>query len=128
AGLPGLNYSGVMGWEAHAATTLDPAKKREVITRDIGRLVGSAEKFREAGLPASIVSCGGTGTYWVTGTIPGVTEIQAGGGIFNDVHYDEHYGLPGHEFAMTVIATVTSRPTPTRIITDSGEKTMSSKQ
>src|SRR5262245_48304859 len=29
---------------------------------------------------------------------------------------------------MTMITTVTSRPTPTRIIYDSGEKTMSSKQ
>jgi D-serine deaminase-like pyridoxal phosphate-dependent protein len=31
-----------------------------------------------------------------------------------------------HEFALTVLATVTSRPTPTRIICDAGKKTMSS--
>ena len=29
--LPGLKPSGVMGWEAHATTVLDPAKKREVV-------------------------------------------------------------------------------------------------
>ncbi|HZQ99497.1 MAG TPA: DSD1 family PLP-dependent enzyme [Chloroflexota bacterium] len=128
ADLPGLQYAGVMAWEAHATTILEPAKKRAVIEESVGGLVETAKMARAAGLPADIVSCGGTGTYWVTATIPGVTEIQAGGGIFNDVHYSEHYGLPGHEFAMTVVSTVTSRPTPTRIITDAGEKTMSSKQ
>jgi D-serine deaminase-like pyridoxal phosphate-dependent protein len=126
--MPGLQYSGVMAWEAHATTILEPEKKRAVIEESVGGLVETAKMCRDAGLPADIVSCGGTGTYWVTATIPGVTEIQAGGGIFNDVHYAEHYGLPGHEFAMTMISTVTSRPTSTRIITDSGEKTMSSKQ
>lgn len=128
ASLPGLRYSGLMAWEAHATTILDPDKKREVIYRDIGRLVDSAERCRAAGLPANIVSCGGTGTYWVTCTVPGVTEIQAGGGIFHDIHYAEHYGVPNHEFAMTIVATVTSRPTPTRIVTDAGHKTMNGNQ
>jgi D-serine deaminase-like pyridoxal phosphate-dependent protein len=123
ASLPGLRYSGVMAWEAHATTILDEVKKREVITRDIGRLVASAELCRDAGLPVSIVSCGGTGTYWITCTVPGVTEIQAGGGIFHDIHYAEHYGVDG-EFAMTIMATVVSRPTSTRIIVDAGHKTM----
>ncbi len=46
ANLPGLRYSGVMGWEAHATTILDPTEKRAVITRDIGRLVASAERAK----------------------------------------------------------------------------------
>ena len=125
--LAGLKPSGVMGWEAHATTVLDPAKKREVVEKAVGGLVETAKMIRSAGMPAPIVSCGGTGTYWVSATIPGVTEIQAGGGIFHDVHYSEHYGVD-HEFAMTMMTTVTSRPNPTRIICDSGEKTMSSKQ
>lgn len=128
ASLPGLRYSGLMAWEAHATTILDPEQKRAVIYRDIGRLVESAEQCRAAGLPVPIVSCGGTGTYWITCTVPGVTEIQAGGGIFHDIHYAEHYGVPGHEFAMTIIATVVSRPTPTRIVTDAGHKTMNGNQ
>lgn len=128
AELPGLRYRGLMAWEAHATTILDQTEKRRVIERDIGRLVASAELCREAGLPVEVVSCGGTGTYWITSTVPGVTEIQAGGGIFNDVHYAEHYGLPGHEFAMTIIATVVSRPTPTRIVVDAGHKTMNGNQ
>jgi hypothetical protein len=38
--------------------------------------------------------------------MPGVTEIQAGGGIFNDIQYAEGYGLDsGHGFALTILAT-----------------------
>jgi D-serine deaminase-like pyridoxal phosphate-dependent protein len=55
---------------------------------------------------------------------PGVTEIQAGGGMFSDMRYTTsmHADL---EPALTILATVTSRPTPTRIICDAGRKTMS---
>jgi D-serine deaminase-like pyridoxal phosphate-dependent protein len=80
---------------------------------------------RDAGLPVEIVSCGGTGTYWLSATQPGVTEIQAGGGVFCDVHYRTHFGV-AHPCALTVMTTVTSRPTPSRIICDAGKKTMSS--
>jgi len=54
-----------------------------------------------------------------------VTEVQAGGGILSDVVYREVMGVD-HEPAATILATVTSRPTPTRIICDAGKKTMSS--
>jgi D-serine deaminase-like pyridoxal phosphate-dependent protein len=61
----------------------------------------------------------------VTANLPGVTEVQAGGGILSDVVYREVMGVD-HEPAATILATVTSRPTPTRIICDAGKKTMSS--
>ena len=51
---------------------------------------------------------GGTGTYWITATLPGVTEVQAGGGIFCDVHYRNDYGVP-HEYALSILTTVVSR-------------------
>jgi D-serine deaminase-like pyridoxal phosphate-dependent protein len=80
---------------------------------------------RKAGLPVEIVSCGGTGTYWITAPQPGITEIQAGGGVFCDVHYAKDFAVE-HPYALTVMTTVTSRPTPNRIICDAGKKTMSS--
>jgi D-serine deaminase-like pyridoxal phosphate-dependent protein len=52
-----------------------------------------------------------------------VTEVQAGGGIFGDVHYRENYGI-AHRCALTVLSSVTSRPNPTRIVCDAGKKTM----
>jgi D-serine deaminase-like pyridoxal phosphate-dependent protein len=52
-----------------------------------------------------------------------VTEVQAGGGIFGDVHYREDFGVP-HEYALSILTTVVNRPTPTRIICDAGWKSM----
>jgi D-serine deaminase-like pyridoxal phosphate-dependent protein len=70
-----------------------------------------------------IVSCGGTGTYWITATLPGVTEVQAGGGIFCDAHYRKDFGV-AHEYALSILTTVVSRPTSTRIVCDAGWKSM----
>ena len=95
------------------------------ITAAVAGIVGTAAACRKAGLPVDIVSCGGTGTYWITAAQPGITEIQAGGGVFCDVHYRRDFGVE-HPYALTVMTTVTSRPTPNRIICDAGKKTMSS--
>ena len=122
---PGLKLAGLEAWESNCTSIRDPNEKQLCVRSSVGLLTSSAEQCRKAGLPIEIVSCGGTGTYWLTATVPGVTEIQAGGGIFNDVHYAEHFGLD-HEFAMTVMTTVISRPNPQRIVVDAGKKTMTS--
>ena len=120
--LPGLRFCGVMAWEAHClGRPMD--ERRTCCEEAVGTLVDTARQCREAGLDAHIVSCGGTGTFRITAGIEGVTEIQAGGGIFSDVLY-ESWGIE-HPFALTVTSTVTSRPTPQRIITDAGRKAMS---
>jgi D-serine deaminase-like pyridoxal phosphate-dependent protein len=121
--LPGLRFAGVMGWEGHCGGIADPGEKRRAIETAVGLLVDSAELCRQASLPVEIVSCGGTSTFQVTAHLPGMTEIQAGGGIFGDVLYATR-GVE-HPFGLTVLSTVTSRPTPTRIIVDAGRKTMS---
>lgn len=119
----GLRFAGVMGWEGQTAAIPDPGEKRKAIEAAVRALTESADRCRQAGLPVDIVSCGGTGTYWITARLPGVTEVQAGGGIFCDVHYRHDFGVQ-HEYALSILTTVTSRPTPTRIICDAGWKTM----
>ena len=51
----------------------------------------------------------------------GVGRRQAGGGVFCDVHYAKDFGVD-HPYALSVMTTVTSRPTPERVITDAGGK------
>lgn len=41
-----------------------------------------------------------------------------------DTNYVKGFRIPGHEYALTVLATVTSRPNPTRIVCDAGRKTL----
>ncbi len=119
-----LQFAGLMAWEGGRLSELpDPEEKRKKIEAAVGLLTTSAERCRAAGLTVGIVSCGGTGTYWITARLPGVTEVQAGGGIFCDVHYRRDYGVQ-HEYALSILTTVISRPTPTRIICDAGWKAM----
>ncbi len=121
----GLHFAGLMGWEAQTVRVKDLAEKEKLVAEAIKKLTDSAEMCRREGMPVDIVSCGGTGTYPYSAKQPGVTEIQAGGGIFCDVMYKTQMTID-HEYALTVLATVTSRPKPFRIITDTGKKTMSS--
>lgn len=124
AATPGVRLAGLMAWEGHTLDVEPAGAKRRAIETAVGRLTGSAERCRAAGLPIDIVSCGGTGSYWVTARQPGVTEIQAGGGVLGDVMYRQRFGVD-HDCALRIIATVTSRPTPQRVICDAGRKTMS---
>jgi D-serine deaminase-like pyridoxal phosphate-dependent protein len=120
----GLRLAGLMGWEGgRLAGIPDPVQKRQAIEAAVGRLTASAATCRAAGLPVDIVSCGGTGTYWISARLPGVTEIQAGGGIFGDIHYRKDYGVE-HEYALTILTTVVSRPTATRLVCDAGWKSI----
>ena len=119
-----LRFAGLMGWEGgRIAAITQPDDKRRAIEAAVGRLTDSADRCRAAGVPVDIVSCGGTGTYQIAAKQRGVTEVQAGGGVFGDVYYRTHCGV-AHECALTVVTTVISRPTPTRIICDAGWKRM----
>ena len=118
-----LRYAGLMGWEGHTMVMPETPEKRHAVEKAVGLLTMSAQMCQEAGLTVEIVSCGGSGTFMISAWLPGITEIQAGGGIFHDMVY-AGAGLE-HEFALTVLATVTSRPASDRIVVDAGLKVMS---
>jgi D-serine deaminase-like pyridoxal phosphate-dependent protein len=122
AATKGVRLLGLMTWEGHNLEHHDPEVKRRGIEDSVEQLIDTAKLCRAAGLPIDIVSCGGSGTYTVTSRVLGVTEIQAGGGIFCDMAY-QGWGV-ALEPALFVKATVTSRPVPTRIILDAGFKTL----
>jgi D-serine deaminase-like pyridoxal phosphate-dependent protein len=121
---PGLVFSGLMAWESHAVAIADPAEKECAVAAAIALLTQSAAACLAQGHRVTIVSCGGSGTFPYCARQPGVTEIQAGGAILSANYYrtQQHLDFPA---ALTVLATVTSRPTPTRIIIDAGFKAMS---
>ena len=120
----GLRLVGLMGWESHAVAIADAGEKAKTVAEAIGKLAGSAKACREAGHRIEIVSCGGTGTFPYCAQQPGVTEVQVGGAIFSDEHYRTHFHCD-YPCALSVLATVTSRPNPARIVLDAGKKAMS---
>ena len=120
--LEGVRLVGIMGYEGHLLQVEDQAEKREKINDAMQVLCHCRDQMLDAGLDCSIVSAGGTGSYQVTSDCDGVTELQAGGGIFADPMYVEKCALKEHEYALTVLATVVSRPFLNQAVLDAGRK------
>jgi D-serine deaminase-like pyridoxal phosphate-dependent protein len=120
--LPGLDLAGLMAWEGHAFSTLDAQQRESTILAAVQDLVRSAELCRSAGMDIRIVSCGGSVSYQIASHVAGVTESQTGGAVFTDAAYLAR-GIPLSP-SLFVTATVTSRPTPERVIVDAGRKSM----
>ena len=117
-----------MGYEGHTLLIADPAEKRAAIAAAIAKLLEARDRVEAAGLKCRIISAGGSGSYQYTADIPGITEIQAGGGIFACQYYTRVCQVIGHQPALTVLATVVSRPAADRAILDIGQKSISQYQ
>ncbi len=125
ANAPGTRLLGVMGYEGHVLNEHPAEVKERACHEALTNLGRAREELLADGLPCEIVSAGGTGSYALTAAWEGITEIQAGGGIFMDAMYREVCHV-GEElgFALTVLASVTGRHGG-HIVLDSGFKTLS---
>ena len=83
-------------------------------------------RLDEAGIGVDMVSGGGTGAAHHAHEVPELTEIRVGTYVFNDWTTVRNGWAALDDCAMTVMATVVSRPTEERVILDSGSKTLSS--
>jgi len=121
--LRGLEFRGIYGYE-------NPVEKTVALERD--RItVETANMIREAGMDVEIVSAGSTGTYEVTGTYPGITEIEPGSFVFGVSPEGTGYGFRTvndvyFKPSLTVLTQIIGANFPDRIVTDAGLKVMSS--
>jgi D-serine deaminase-like pyridoxal phosphate-dependent protein len=115
----GLRLDGLQGFEGHLVLVADAADRSARTRESIELLVSQRGVLEDAGLPCPIVSGGGTGTYDVTGNIPGMDEMQAGTYALMDAHY--HKVRPEFQCALSVLATVISARGRT-IVADVGLK------
>lgn len=119
-------FAGVMGYEGHLLTIQDVDEKRSRIEQAVGLIVAAAERIRSEGIDVGIVSCGGTGSYEISADVPGVTEIQAGGGTMMDRFYREQCNVDLDQ-ALFLVAAVGSVPAPGEAILDAGWKALPDK-
>jgi D-serine deaminase-like pyridoxal phosphate-dependent protein len=123
ADLSGLNFSGLMGYEGHAVMVRDFTERKKIAEDAMKRLMHTKALIELRGIPVHIVSAGGTGTYKITGTYPGVTEVQPGSYVLMDTAYKTI--VPEFKYALTVLSTIVSRPRDRIAILDIGLKTVS---
>ncbi|MBS0260757.1 MAG: DSD1 family PLP-dependent enzyme [Planctomycetes bacterium] len=122
--LKGVKFAGIMGYEGHLLQIAEPADKERQIRESMALLVSCRDQIVKSGVPCDIVSAGGTGSYQYTVKCPGITEVQAGGGIFMDPYYRVKCQVQDLDYALTILATVVSRPTLDRAVLDAGRKTL----
>jgi D-serine deaminase-like pyridoxal phosphate-dependent protein len=115
AGFDGLQFAGLMTYPAKGMA----AQANAWLERATALL-------QEAGLPPKIVSTGGTPDIWRSGENSAATEYRPGTYIYLDrFQVQEGVGSFG-DCALTVLATVVSRPTDTRAVLDTGSKSLTS--
>jgi D-serine deaminase-like pyridoxal phosphate-dependent protein len=121
AGLPGLRFLGLTGYEGHCTLEQEREKRQRMAREAMEFFIGFAELLAANGLPSKILSAAGTGTWEITAANPKLTEIQPGSYATMDPY---HYALdPRFKQASTVLTTCISRR-PDHIIFDAGNKTI----
>jgi D-serine deaminase-like pyridoxal phosphate-dependent protein len=124
--LAGVELVGLMGYGGQAASEPDLDGIRHVATAEGTQLVRVAELLRADGFAVPELSAGGTPTGPYVARVPGITEIRPGTYVFSDRTQVATGWGSLEECALTVQATVVSRPTATRAVIDAGSKTLSS--
>jgi D-serine deaminase-like pyridoxal phosphate-dependent protein len=110
---PGLHFAGLMIYP-----------KRGAVETTQAWLPPAIAALTEAGLPPAIISTGGTPDMARMADIPGGSEHRPGTYIYNDRMQVGWGAATLDDCALTVLATVVSRPTPTRAILDAGSKAL----
>ena len=120
-----LVFEGLMGYEGHTVAKPKRSERDTAAREAMQRLVDTKHYLEKHGVAVAIMSGGGTGTFNITGSIPEMTEIQAGSYVLMDSTYGNVEGV-GENFdcALSVLATVVSRPHPNRMIVDTGLKVL----
>lgn len=117
-----LRFFGLMGYEGHVVD-LEDREAREGGAREcLQRLVNTRADIEGEGVAVQICSASGTGDYYLSTTYAGITEVQAGSYALMDVAYGK-LDL-GFGYALSILTTVVSRPSPERVITDAGLKAL----
>ena len=115
-----LKLHGLQAYEGHLMYIKDFGQKEAQTKACMKNVVETKELIEENGIDCNVITGGGTGTYNITGTYPGVTEIQPGSYIFQDHHY--HSLVPDFDIALTILTTVKNKPVKGIITLDMGLK------
>lgn len=125
---PGLCFAGVHGYWGHLQQATPRAERLARIEPQAERLRALVTGLAAVGLPAGVVTGGGTGTSFLDPDLDLFTEIQPGSYLFLDSAYGaldiDGSGRPGAPFApaLAVSALVVSAIRPGRAIVAAGLK------
>jgi D-serine deaminase-like pyridoxal phosphate-dependent protein len=122
------SFDGLLTFGGHAYAATDSEgiaaaarDEHDAITRTVSALL-------ERGIEPEVRSVGSTPTSHAMQTADGITEIRPGNYVFYDVTQVALGVVPLERCALSVLATVTSRPAADRLILDSGSKALAAER
>jgi len=126
--MPGLRVRGLLSHAGHAYRAASATELAAIARGEAETLLALRAAAAAAGVPLDEISVGATPTFRFSAGERGLTELRPG----NYVYFDRTQVALGsaalEDCALTVLATVVSKPTVDRIILDCGSKTLSSDQ
>ena len=114
-GAPWLTFGGLLTYPKPDSSSSVQAYFAEALS-----LLGTT------GIPCPVVSHGGTPSLFAGHNVPAATEYRAGTYVYNDRSMIRAGHCAEADCAMTILATVVSRPAPGRAVIDAGVKTLTS--
>ncbi len=124
AALPGLRLKGLLSHAGHAYHAHSEDELTAMAGAEAQTMTELAERCRKAGVTIGEISAGATPPARFSIQQKGFTEYRPG----NYVYFDRTQVALGaatlEDCALTVLATVVSKPAPDRVIFDSGSKTL----
>jgi D-serine deaminase-like pyridoxal phosphate-dependent protein len=119
---PGLRFDGLQGYDGHLQMLPDASERQARCLQGVEQLVGTRRLIERAGIPVTIVTGAGTGTWEYVAGQDGVTEIQPGSFVLMDCAY--HAVRPEFGCALSILTTVLSAR-PRWYVLDAGSKAIS---
>jgi len=124
AALPGLRLKGLLSHAGHAYHAHSEDELRAIAEDEARTMSGLADRCRKAGITIEEISAGATPPARFSIRQKDFTEYRPG----NYVYFDRTQVALGaasfEDCALTVLATVVSKPAADRVILDSGSKTL----
>jgi D-serine deaminase-like pyridoxal phosphate-dependent protein len=128
ASLPGLRLRGLLSHAGHGYAAASEDELCAVAAREAEILITVRDRAKASGVHLEELSVGATPTLRFSARQRGLTELRPG----NYVYFDRTQVALGaatlDDCALTVLATVVSKPAPDRIILDCGSKTLTNDQ
>jgi len=126
--MPGLRLRGLLSHAGHGYAASSQDELRAIASHEAGVLRGLRDRAATAGIAIDELSVGATPTLRFSAAEHGLTELRPG----NYVYFDRTQVALGAarlaDCALTVLATVVSKPSADRVILDCGSKTLTSDQ
>jgi D-serine deaminase-like pyridoxal phosphate-dependent protein len=119
---PSLKFVGLQGYDGHLQLITDISERRAKCLEGLAKLIEMKKLLQDSGIPISVVTGGGTGTWEFVASYPGITEIQPGSFVLMDSIY--HTVRPEFQRTLSILTTVVSRREGQYVL-DAGSKAIS---